>query len=73
VVTSDTDPEEPIPIVARELKLRTVLLTPTGRPSASLPRLVLSVRHIDPYLGPCQLPATIVAPNGKVIAKPAGW
>jgi hypothetical protein len=73
IVTNDTDLEEPIRVVAQELKLHTVLLAPTGKPSASLSKLVHSVRHIQPYLGPCQLPPRIVAPNGKLIIKPAGW
>jgi hypothetical protein len=73
IVTNDTDLEEPIRIVAQELELHTTLLTPTNKPSASLLRLVHSVRHISPYLGPCHLPPTLVAPNGKPIVKPAGW
>ena len=73
IVTNDTDLEEPIKIVAQELQLRTILLTPTARPSASLSRLVHSVRHIRPYLGPCQMPGQVRAPNGKLIVKPAGW
>jgi uncharacterized LabA/DUF88 family protein len=73
ILTNDTDLEEPIRIVAQELKLHTVLLTPTNKPSASLSRLVHSVRHIGPYLGPCHLPPKMVARNGKLIVKPAGW
>lgn len=55
ILTNDTDLEEPIRIVAQELQLHTVLLTPTNKPSTSLSRLAHSVRHIDPYLGPCHL------------------
>jgi hypothetical protein len=35
-LTNDTDLEEPIRIVAQELRLHTVLLTPTNKPSTSL-------------------------------------
>ena len=73
VLTNDTDLVEPIRIVTEELGLPVVLLTPSAKPATSLARVAASVRHIRPYIGPCQLPDPIVTPGKKPIAKPAEW
>ena len=73
VLTDDTDLAEPIRIVGQELGMRVILLTPTNRPGKSLTRHVVDIRHIGPYLGPCQLPNSVTLPNGKKAVKPAKW
>lgn len=73
VLTNDTDLAEPVRIVVQEFGLPVVLLTPTSRPAASLARLATSVRHIDGYLGACQLPDPVHGSNGGLIQKPVGW
>jgi hypothetical protein len=73
VITNDTDLLEPIRIVTQELKLPVTLLTPTDKPSGSLVRVVTEVRHIRPYVGPCQLPNPVMLPGQKPVAKPANW
>lgn len=73
VLTNDTDLLEPIRIVRQELNLPVTLLTPVGRPAASLTQAASEVRHIKPYLGPCQLPDPIPVPDKPPIVKPAGW
>jgi hypothetical protein len=73
VLTNDTDLVEPIRIVRRELGLPVTLLTPTGQPAASLMAAATSVRHIRPYVGPCQLPDPVTLPDGRTIRKPAHW
>jgi hypothetical protein len=73
VLTNDTDLLEPIRIVRQELNLPVTLLTPVGRPAASLARAASEVRHIKPYLGPCQFPDPILVADKPAIVKPAGW
>lgn len=73
ILTNDTDLVEPLRITKDEFGIRTILLTPVSRPATSLQRVSTSVRHVDTYLGPCQLPDTITASNGRVIRKPEGW
>jgi NYN domain len=74
VLTNDTDLVEPIRIVTQELGLPVILLTPTPKPAASLVRIATGgVRHVQPYIGPCQLPNSIPMPGKKPITKPAGW
>lgn len=73
VVTNDTDLVEPIRIVTNELRKPVTLLSPVNKPATSLVNVATSVRHIGPYLGPCQLPARIQASNGKWILKPTEW
>ena len=73
VLTNDTDLVEPIRIVTREAGLPVTLLTPVPKPATSLVAVSSHVRHIKPYLGPCELPDPVVLPNGKKISKPAGW
>ena len=67
VLTNDTDLAEPIRIVAEELKL------PISTPAASLAKYAIDVRHIVPYVGPCQFPNPVIGSNGKQIYKPASW
>jgi hypothetical protein len=73
VLTNDTDLCEPLRIVSQELGLPVVLLTPVTGPAPSLLKIVSSVRHIQPYLGPSQLPPLISVPGKKTISKPSGW
>jgi hypothetical protein len=73
VLTNDTDLVEPIRIVTQELGLPVTLLTPVAKPETSLVRAASSVRHIQPYVGPCQLPDQIPLPGKKPICKPVGW
>jgi hypothetical protein len=74
VLTNDTDLVEPIRIVTQEVKLPVILLSPVkGKPAASLAKYATSVRHIRPYLGPSQFPATITDGRGRQIRKPPGW
>lgn len=73
VITNDTDLVEPIRIVTQELGLPVTLLTPTAKPSASLVNIATEVRHIQPYIGPCQLPDFVPLPGKKPITKPSDW
>jgi hypothetical protein len=73
VLTNDTDLVEPIRIVSQDMTLSVTLLTPTSQPATSLVRVATSVRHVRPYLGPCQLPDPVPVPGKRPIAKPAGW
>ena len=73
VLTNDTDLVEPVRIVTQELNLPVTLLTPTARPAASLMKVATHVRHIQSYIGPCQLPDPVVVPGKRPIAKPVGW
>jgi hypothetical protein len=73
VLTNDTDLLEPIRIVTQEAKLPVTLLTPTAIPAGSLVRVATDVRHIRPYIGPCQLPDPVPVAGRKPIAKPRGW
>jgi uncharacterized LabA/DUF88 family protein len=73
VLTNDTDLVEPMRIVTRELGMHVTLLTPSAKPSASLTAVSSSVRHVQPYIGPCQLPNPVVVPGRQPISKPASW
>jgi hypothetical protein len=73
VLTNDTDLVEPIRIVTQELGLPVTLLTPVARPAVSLARVVTGIRHIQPYIGACQLPDTIPLPGKTAISKPIEW
>src|SRR5271157_3002411 len=73
VLTNDTDLVEPLRIVTQELKLPVTLLTPAAQPAVALTRVATSVRHVKPYIGPCQLPDPVPVPGKTPIAKPAGW
>jgi hypothetical protein len=73
VITNDTDLVEPIKIVTRELGLPVTLLTPCNKPATSLAAVSSHVRHVGPYVGPCQLPNVIPVPGKKPIVKPANW
>jgi hypothetical protein len=73
VLTNDTDLVEPIRIVTQELGLSVTLLTPIAKPATSLAKVATGVRHIQPYIGPCQLPDQIPLPGKKPIGKPVEW
>lgn len=73
VLTNDTDLCEPVRIVTEEFGLLVYLLSPTGKPATSLQQLATGVRHVQPYLGPCQLPDPVVTQEGQSISKPVGW
>jgi uncharacterized LabA/DUF88 family protein len=73
VLTNDTDLVEPVRIVTQETGLPVTLLTPVSKPATSLVAVSSHVRHIQPYLGPCEFPDPVLLPNGKKISKPAGW
>jgi hypothetical protein len=70
VLTNDTDLVEPIRIVTQELHLPVTLLTPSA---ASLIEVATSIRHIRPYVGPCQLPNPVPVPGKRSIARPTAW
>lgn len=73
VLTNDTDLVEPVRIVTQELGLPVTLLSPIARPATSLVNVATNVRHVRPYLGPCQLPDPILVPGKKPIRKPPEW
>lgn len=73
VLTNDTDLVEPIRIVTQELGMPVTLLTPQSKPATSLAKVATGVRHIAPYIGPCQLPDPVTLSNGREVQKPAGW
>jgi hypothetical protein len=73
VLTNDTDLVEPIRIVTKEIRLPVTLLTPCARPATSLVNVSTAVRHIQPYLGPCQLPNSVSIPGRTAITKPESW
>lgn len=73
VLTNDTDLVEPIRIVTQDIGRPVTLLTPVTRPASSLTAVSTDVRHIVPYLGPCQLPSPIPLPGKRPITKPASW
>ncbi len=73
VVANDTDLVEPIRIVTQEIGLPITLLTPIAKPATSLAKAASSIRNIQPYIGPCQLPDPIPLPGKKPISKPIGW
>lgn len=52
--------------------LPVTLLSQTAQPAASLLRVATSVRHIQPCIGPCQMPDPVPVPGKKPVAKPAG-
>jgi hypothetical protein len=73
VLTNDTDLVEAIRIVTQDVGLPVTLLAPNSQPSASLQAVATSMRHINAYLGPCQLPDPVTRPNKPPIRKPANW
>jgi hypothetical protein len=73
VLTNDTDLCEPMRIVKEEVGLPVTLLTPVNAPHTSLRNVSTHVRHIVPYIGPCQFPSPIICANGRTINKPADW
>lgn len=73
VLTNDTDLVEPIRIVTQELGLSVTLLTPQARPATSLANVATGMRHISPYIGPCQLPNTVTLADGRTVQRPTGW
>jgi hypothetical protein len=73
VLTNDTDLVEPLRIVTEEVGLPIILLSPVSTPARSLVKFAASVRHIQPYLGPSQFPATITDKRGRQIQKPPTW
>ena len=60
-------------IVTPDVQLPVALLTPTSKPATGLAKVATHVRHIGPYLGPCQFPDVIKLPNGTTVTKPPGW
>lgn len=73
VLTNDTDLVEPLRIVTQELRLPVTLLTPVPKPAASLVAVASEVRHVGPYLGPCQLPNSVQRLGKPPILKPPNW
>jgi hypothetical protein len=73
VLTNDTDLVEPIRIVTQELGLPVTLLAPIAKPATSLANVAGNVRHVQPYIGPCQLPDPVAVPGKKPISKPPEW
>jgi hypothetical protein len=73
VLTNDTDLVEPVRIVTQEIGLSVTLLSPSGQPAASLAKVATSVRHVRPYVGPCQLVDPVTLADGRTIRKPIGW
>jgi hypothetical protein len=73
ILTNDTDLCEPMRIVRDDIKLPITLLTPVSNPAKSLLAVATHVRHIAPYIGPCQFPNPVIGARGKKIAKPATW
>jgi uncharacterized LabA/DUF88 family protein len=73
ILTNDTDLVEAVRIVTQQAGLPVTLLTPVSKPAASLVSVATHVRHVAPYAGACQFPGTVTLPNGRVVAKPAGW
>jgi hypothetical protein len=72
ILTNDTDLCEPMRIVRDDVGLPITLLTPVANPHKSLTAVATHIRHIGPYLGPCQFPDPVQTPKGPV-AKPASW
>lgn len=73
ILTNDTDLVEPVRIVVEEAGLPVTLLTPVSKPATSLARIATHVRHIQPYIGPCQMSDPIIDHRGRALAKPADW
>jgi hypothetical protein len=48
-------------------------LTPTPRPATSLVCVAMNVRHVQPYIGPYQMPDPVPLPGKKPIANPVSW
>ncbi len=72
IVTNDSDLAEPIRIVARDVGLPVILLTPSNRPVASLRQYVSEVRHLDSVLHKCHFPDPVPSSTGD-IRKPPSW
>ena len=73
VLTNDTDLVEPVRIVTQELGLAVTLLSPIARPATSLANVASGIRHVQPYIGPCQLPDPVPVQGKKPISKPTEW
>lgn len=73
VLTNDTDLVDAIRIVTQEAHLPVTLLSPTAKPATSLIAVSTRVRHVAPYVGPCQLPLVIPVVGKKAIIKPPAW
>jgi hypothetical protein len=73
ILTNDTDLCEPMRIVKDEVGLPITLLTPVDSPHKSLRDVSTYVRHIRPYIGPCQFASPLRGANGKTIVKPSDW
>ena len=73
VLTNDTDLVEPIRIVTQELGLAVTLLSPIAKPATSLAKVASSIRHVQPYIGPCQLPNPVPVAGKQPISKPVEW
>jgi hypothetical protein len=73
ILTNDTDLCEPIRIVKDEVGLPVTLLIPVDTPHKSLCDVASHIRHIKPYVGPCQFAPILMATNGKKIVKPVDW
>ena len=73
ILTNDTDLCEPMRIVRDDVGLPITLLTPVPVPHASLQGVATHVRHVAPYLGPCQFPNPIIDAKGVRISKPVSW
>ena len=57
----------------QELGMEVTLLTPTPKPATPLVKVATNVRHIQSYIGPCQMPDPVPVPGKKSITKPASW
>lgn len=73
VITNDTDLVEPLRIVTQEAKRSVTLLSPVNRATPALVSVSTHLRHIAPYIGPCQFPRSLKLPNGREVSKPASW
>jgi uncharacterized LabA/DUF88 family protein len=73
VLTNDTDLVDAIRIVTQEAHLPVTLLSPTAKPATSLVAVSTHIRHVAPYVGPCQLPPVIPIVGKKAITKPPAW
>ena len=72
-LTNDTDLVEPIWIVTQELGLAVTLLSPIAKPATSLAKVASNIRHVQPYIGPCQLPNPVPVAGKQPISKPVEW
>lgn len=73
ILTNDTDLCEAVRIARKQFGMNVILLTPSPKPAQSLAQLCASVRHVKPYVGPCQFPNPVVDAKGSEIHKPADW